>query len=110
MMFLPRIQISPSPFSSGLAIIKSQPSMAKPAAVKENLLGVWVVKQPVVSLIPYKLNKIMSSEPKYSIDAFLSGAAPKKKLRHWSRPSCYLMRLRIRKLATEYMKGGSVWF
>jgi len=50
----------------------------------------------------------MSREPKYSIDVFFSGAAPKKKPMHWSSPSCYLMRLKIRKLATEYMKGGSL--
>ena len=41
-----------------------------------------MVNAPVVSLIPYRLNKIMSSDPKYSYEAFFRGAAPNMKLMH----------------------------
>ena len=70
--------------------------MAKPAAVKLNFEKFWMVKAPVVSLMPYKLNRIISRDPKYSIEDFFKGAAPKKKAMDWSSPSCYLILFRMR--------------
>ncbi len=63
-IFLPRIQISPIPFSSGLNIFISEPYMAYPAATKLNLSKFCIVMPLVVSLSPYALNKGISKEAK----------------------------------------------
>lgn len=54
---------------------------------------------PAVSDIPYKLNRGIVKDAKYSTDVFFKGAAPKQKTRHLSNPIAFLIVVRIKLFA-----------